>query len=75
MTLRKFIPAGLALGALPCFAEGTATTVSGAVSQLQTSATDAVNAVAPAVLAVITALFVIVGILFAYRKIKSALGR
>lgn len=65
---------GLGLAPVAVFAEG-GTTVSSAVSQLQTAATDAIDAVAPAVVAVLVALFVIVGAVFAYKKITARLGR
>lgn len=71
--MKKALATLAALSPFAVFAEGT--TVSGAVTQLQTAATGAIDAVAPAVIAVCVALFVIVGVVFAYRMIKARLGR
>lgn len=73
--IRKWMIAATLLPSL-ALAEGPTTgSVDDAVSQLQTAATGAIDSVKPALIAVIVALFAIVGIVFAWNKLKARFGR
>lgn len=73
--IRKWMIAAVLLPSL-ALAEGTTPgSVDDAVSQLQTAATGAIDSVKPALIAVIVALFAIVGIVFAWNKLKARFGR
>lgn len=74
MTTKKVLVALGALGPAAVFAEGTSP-IDSAVTQLQTAATGAISSVLPAVIAVLVALFGIVGVIFAYKKIAARFGR
>lgn len=74
--VRKWLVAGVLLPASVLAQEsGNTGTVGDAVSQLQTAATSAIDEVKPALIAVIVALFAIVGIVFAWNKLKARFGR
>lgn len=78
MKFPRFLIPALALGAVPCFAQGTgsdSTALSSALTQLQTGVTDMIGDVAPVVVTIVVALLALVGIFFAWKYVRKAIGR
>lgn len=71
---RKYLVPALALGAVPAFAED-ATPLENALTQLQTGVTDMIGDVAPVVVTIVVALLALVGIFFAWKYVRKAIGR
>lgn len=76
MKLFRFIVPALALGAItPCFAADGDTALTSALTQLQTGVTGMIGQVAPVVVSIVVALLALVGIFFAWKYVRKAIGR
>lgn len=76
MKFSRFIVPALALGAItPCFAADGDTALTSALTQLQTGVTGMIGQVAPVVVAIVVALLALVGIFFAWKYVRKAIGR
>lgn len=77
MKFPRFLIPALALGAVPCFAaDGDSdSALSSALTQLQTGVTGMIDDVAPVVVTIVVALLALVGIFFAWKYVRKAIGR
>lgn len=76
MKFPRFLIPALALGAVPCFAQDSGdSALSSALTQLQTGVTGMIGEVAPVVVTIVVALLALVGIFFAWKYVRRAIGR